>query len=323
MEHISLLLVAFIWDGCVGDPRWLYHPVCAVGWLIQKWEGLLRNIVPSTKKGEQIGGMVLLLVVVFCSVVPFWGVLYFLKHFFGTQVLFWIEGIFCGILLATRSLFDQSMAVYHALNQGNLAQARQAVGQIVGRDTKNLDEIGVTKATVETVAENFCDGVVAPLFYVILGGSLAMLAFKAVSTLDSMVGYQNQRYENFGRASAKMDDLLNFVPSRLSGILLTFCAPFIGLSGKNALKIFLRDRKNHKSPNSAHSESAVAGALGVELGGGGIYGGKWVEKPTMGDSLREIKPNDIKKTNQLMILATTTLVVLCGIAWWGGIYGIV
>lgn len=312
-EGFLLIFFAYVWDFCVGDPKFLWHPVCSIGFLIKKTESTLRKIFPKTKSGELLAGTILLLSV--CSIVV--GIyvlfLFFTEKLWGSTGKFLFEGVFCGILLAARSLYTESMLVHQQLKKGDLLSARNAVSMIVGRDTENLDESAVTRATVETVAENFCDGVVAPLFFLWLGGSFSMLCFKVVSTLDSMVGYQNEKYRYFGTASAKCDDIFNFIPARIASFVMILTSPTLHLNGKRAFLIFCRDRKNHKSPNSAHTESVVAGALGIKLGGNGIYSGKLVEKPSIGDKIREIQANDIQKTNDLMLLSTLFFVLLLGI----------
>ena len=193
------------------------------------------------------------------------------------------------------------MKVYNALKEEGLEEGRKAVSMIVGRDTERLDEKGVVKAAVETIAENFSDGVAAPMFYMMLGGTLAGYFYKAVNTMDSMVGYKNEKYYYFGFAAAKLDDLANFIPARLSAFVMIAAAFLTGLDGKNAWKIFWRDRFNHKSPNSAQTEAVCAGALRVQLAGNAYYFGKLYEKPTIGDDLRPVENRDIRRANRLMM----------------------
>ena len=214
-------------------------------------------------------------------------------------------------LLAARSLQKESMAVYSPLKAHDLEGARRAVSRIVGRDTQALDETGVAKAAVETVAENTCDGVIAPLIFLFLGGLPAGMAYKAVSTLDSMVGYKNDKYRFFGWASARLDDILNFIPARLSGLLLCLGAALLpGCSGRRAWTIFWRDRRKHASPNSAHTEAACAGALGVRLAGDASYFGKVVHKPTLGDPVRPVESEDIPRACRLMYAGAGLLLLL-------------
>lgn len=301
--YALILVVAFVVDLLMGDPRWLWHPVCAIGALIAKLEPVLRKTFPATKTGEQLAGIVLVLLVTGISTGLTWAVLFAWEQAVGTAVAWALNVLICAMMLATRSLYSESMAVYKCLANHDLQGARYAVSMIVGRDTAQLDEAGVARATVETVAENFSDGVLAPMFFILLGGAPAVVFYKAVNTMDSMVGYQNDRYRHFGTAAAKLDDVLNFAPARIAGLVMALLSPLAGLNGKNALKMFFRDRNNHKSPNSAHTEAAVAGALGVQLGGNGIYGGTLVEKPTMGDDIRPIEPADIIRTNKLMLVS--------------------
>ena len=199
-----------------------------------------------------------------------------------------------------------------ALTEGTLEEARIAVARIVGRDTASLDADGVTRAAVETVAENFSDGEIAPFFWMMLGGAPLALCYKAVNTMDSMVGYKNERYLDFGRAAAKLDDIVNWIPARLAALLLISAAPLAGLDRKNALRIWIRDRRNHASPNSAQTEAAMAGALGVRLAGPASYFGKPADKPYIGDPLRPIRPEDIDKANRLMYIAGFLGLVLLG-----------
>lgn len=193
------------------------------------------------------------------------------------------------------------MKVYEHLEKGDLPKARYAVSMIVGRDTQNLDETGVTKAAVETVAENTSDGIIAPMFYLAIGGTPLAMCYKAINTLDSMVGYKNEKYIDFGRASAKLDDAANFIPARIAGVLMVISAYLTGMDGKNAWKIFRRDGRNHASPNSAQTEAACAGALQVQLAGNAYYFGKLYEKPTIGDPIRPVEVQDISRANRLML----------------------
>jgi adenosylcobinamide-phosphate synthase len=228
------------------------------------------------------------------------------------------EGILCGRLLALRSLGEAGFAVRDPLRKGDIEGARHAVSMIVGRDTESLDREGVIRAAVETVAENTADGVIAPLFYLALGGAVGGMVYKAVNTMDSMLGYKNERYQYFGTAAARLDDVAGFVPARLSGLLLVAAAGLTGMDAAGAWRIFCRDRYAHKSPNSAQSESAVAGALGVRLAGDAVYGGVVVHKPTIGEPCREIEAEDIPRACRLMyaafglgLSAVTAILILC------------
>lgn len=309
--HFVALLLGFFLDMLLGDPHWAPHPVRAIGALITGLETLLRRCFPKTAKGELAGGAVLAALVVTLSVGA--GAL---ALWLCGRVSSWLrlgaETLLCYQLLAARSLRDESMKVYRALKTGTLEDARRAVSMIVGRDTERLDETGVAKAAVETVAENASDGAIAPLIYMALGGPLLGLAYKAVNTMDSMVGYKNDRYLYFGRAAARLDDAVNYIPARLSGLLVCLAAFLSGGNGKEAFRIWKRDRRNHTSPNSAQTEAAMAGALEVQLAGPNYYFGKRVDKPTIGDPLRPVTPEDIPFACRIMtVSALLALVIFC------------
>lgn len=298
--HFGALCLGFILDLILGDPPWLRHPVRGIGMLIGFLEKPLRSAFPKSERGELTAGGVLafltLLIPTALTVI-----LLMLCGRFSIYLAFAAETILCFQLLATKSLRDESMKVYRVLGKNDLPGARKAVSMIVGRDTENLDEAGVAKAAVETVAENFSDGVLAPMLFMMLGGAPLGMFYKAANTMDSMVGYKNDNYLFFGRAAARFDDLVNIIPSRLAGIIMCLAAFLVGLDGKNAFRIFFRDRRNHKSPNSAHTEAAAAGALHVRLAGDNTYFGKLVHKPTIGDDDRPIERRDIVRINRLMV----------------------
>ena len=303
--HFAALTLGFLLDLLLGDPHWAPHPVRAIGRLIAGLEGPLRRIFPATSRGLLAAGTLLVLLVLLIPV-GLTVLLLYLCGLVSPWLLFAAEALLSYQLLAARSLRDESMAVCRALEHGTLEQARRAVSMIVGRDTDRLDEAGVARAAVETVAENAGDGVIAPLLFLALGGAPLGMLYKACNTMDSMVGYQNDRYLYFGRPAARLDDVLNFIPARLAGVLMCLAAPLAGLDGKNAWRIFRRDRRNHKSPNSAHTEAAAAGALHILLAGPNYYFGRLVEKPTIGDEDRPVEPSDIRRVNRLM-LATAAL----------------
>ncbi|MCD8155279.1 MAG: adenosylcobinamide-phosphate synthase CbiB [Clostridiales bacterium] len=299
LTHMAALVLGFFLDLFLGDPRWLYHPVCLIGNLISLLEKGIRRIFPKSSRGELAGGFLeVILVCAFSLTVPA-VILYFL-YGLSFPAGFVLETFWCYQLLAIRSLKTESMKVCDRLENGTLAEARHAVSMIVGRDTAELTPEGVTRAAVETVAESTSDGIVAPMIYMILGGVPLMFLYKGINTMDSMLGYKNDRYLYYGRAAAKLDDGANFIPARIAGWLMVMAAGFSDLDEKNADRIFRRDRRKHASPNSAHCEAAAAGALHVQLAGNAYYFGKLFEKPTLGDPDREIQPEDIRRMNRLM-----------------------
>ena len=311
--HISALVLGFLLDLAFGDPRWLYHPIRLIGNLIAWAEKPFRAAFPKSEKGELAAGTFFAVFVVAVSTaVP--AILLALASRLSSWLVFALEVFWSFQILAAKSLKSESMKVYAALKEGDLPKARKAVSMIVGRDTQKLTEEGVAKAAVETVAENSSDGVIAPLLFLALGGPALGFFYKAVNTLDSMVGYKNDTYLYFGRFSAKLDDVLNFIPSRISGLLLVLASPLAGLSMEGAWKIFRRDRRNHASPNSAQTEAAAAGALGVQLAGDAYYFGKLYKKPTIGDPLRPVEYEDIRRVNRLMYAAVCLALVLAVLA---------
>ena len=308
---LTAVAAGFVVDLLIGDPRWLYHPIRIVGNLIAVLEKILRRCFPKNKTGERIAGFFLVVLVVgLTTIVPWlilWGA-FSLNEWLGLVLMI----VMSYQILATRALKDESMRVYDALKTGDIEKSRYAVSIIVGRDTQNLTELGVTKATVETVAENASDGVIAPLFYMMIAGPVLGFAYKAVNTLDSMVGYKNDRYQYFGTCAAKFDDLVNFIPARLAGLLMVMASFMVGFNGKNAWKIFKRDRFNHASPNSAQTEAVMAGALEIQLAGNAYYFGKLYEKPTIGDAVRSVEIDDIPRSNRLLYGAAILSLLVFG-----------
>lgn len=310
----------FVLDMIFGDPQFAYHPIRLIGRLISLVEGLLYKKENSHPKQLFCGAVTVLAVCtisVLCALC-----VCVLCHKANVWLGFAAQSLICYFMLAAKSLKTESMRVYRALARGDEEKARYALSMIVGRDTAVLDKKGITKAAVETVAENLSDGVIAPLFYMMLGGCVLGVFYKAVNTLDSMIGYKNDKYLYFGRFAARLDDVMNFVPSRLSALMLICAAFFVGLNYKNAARIFFRDRGNHASPNSAQTEAACAGALGVRLAGDAYYFGKLCKKPFIGDDLREINEGDIVLANRLMYGAavlTMGVFVLVRLALQGGI----
>ena len=297
------VLGGFVLDTLFGDPPWLPHPVVLMGKAISALEKRLRVRLPQTPQGELLGGAVVAFTLpvgtfLLTSLVCLGAAK--LSPWLGLAVqMFW-----CGQALAAKGLAQESTNVYRALIKPDLPAARKAVSRIVGRDTQNLTLEGVTKAAVETVAENASDGVIAPLLYMLLGGAPLALTYKAINTMDSMVGYKNEKYLYFGRAAAKLDDVANYIPSRLAALLWIMAAAFTRNDAKGAWRIWRRDRRNHASPNSAQTESACAGALGVQLAGPAYYFGEYYPKPTIGDPLRPIEPEDILRADRMMYVAS-------------------
>lgn len=309
---LAALLTGYVLDLIFGDPRQIYHPIRIIGNLIAVLEKGIRKVFPKTSRGELAGGTVLVvLVVLICTAVP--AALLGLAAWIHPVVYWLLASFWCWQILATKSLKTESMKVYAPLKEGDLPAARRAVAMIVGRDTERLTVEGVAKAAVETVAENTSDGIVAPLIFLALGGPALGFFYKAVNTMDSMVGYKNERYLYFGRTAACLDDVLNFLPSRISAWLMILAAAFLGMDGKNAKRIYLRDRRNHASPNSAQTEAVMAGALRVQLAGDAWYFGELYKKPTIGDPFRAVEPEDIVRANRLMYLTSALALAVCGI----------
>ncbi|WP_243426732.1 adenosylcobinamide-phosphate synthase CbiB [Faecalicatena fissicatena] len=298
VQSLAALIIGSIVDFILGDPRELWHPVQGIGWVISRLEKILRRLFPAGRRGERWAGAVLVVLTLLVSVgVP--ALLLFFLSLVHPLLSFLLSCIFCWQLLAARSLRTESLKVEEALEKEGLEAGRRAVSMIVGRDTRDLTEEGVIKAAVETVAENTSDGVTAPLFYMILAGPLGGFAYKAVNTMDSMVGYNNEKYQYFGTCAARLDDAANFIPARLSALFMTAAAFLAGYDGKNAWRILKRDRKKHKSPNAAHTEAVMAGALDVQLAGDAWYFGKLVRKPFIGDGIRPIERQDIRRACRL------------------------
>ena len=298
-EGSLALMMGIVLDLFIGDPHGLYHPVRLVGHLIQGLEKLLRRIFPKKALAERIAGCFLAALVCMITCLSA-GLLLLLARRFGPLSSLLLEAWMCFRLLAGKSLRDESRKVYLELKKGDLPAARKALSMIVGRDTDRLDEGGVIRAAVETVAENTSDGVISPLFYLALGGPVLGWFYKAVNTMDSMVGYRNDRYRYFGSAAARLDDVLGFFPARIGALIMIAAAGF-GLDRKNALRIFLRDRKRSKSPNAGQTESVMAGALDVQLLGDAYYFGILMKKETVGDPIREAEAEDIVRADRLML----------------------
>jgi len=316
MQRAGMILLAFLLDLCLGDPLWLWHPVMGIGKVISLTEKCLRKILhlPGEKEEgivrKRVAGGCLVVITLLISM----GILAILLWLTGrvhSYVRFALETIICYQMLAMKSLKTESMKVYRALWAGDVEGARRAVSMIVGRDTEKLTEEGIAKAAVETVAENTSDGEIAPLFYLFLFGVWGIVFYKTVNTMDSMVGYKNDAYRYWGTVAAKLDDVVNFIPARLSAVCMIAAAFLLRFDGRGAARIYSRDRYRHASPNSAQTESVCAGALGVQLAGDASYFGKIVQKPTIGDPVRKVVPEDIRAANRLLY-ATSFLVLFLG-----------
>ena len=294
-----------ILDTFIGDPYNIPHPIRAIGALISGLERFSRRNFTNLR----LAGMFIAITVVGISAgvtLSLLAVCRRIHPFVGTA----LESIICCYMLAARNLCDESMKVCKAAEIGDFEEARRAVSMIVGRDTAVLDHAGIIRAAVETVAENTSDGVTAPLFYIGLGGAVGGVVYKAINTMDSMIGYKNEKFAEIGRFAAKVDDLANLVPSRLTALMMIAASPLFGLDGNNALRIWQRDRRNHASPNSAQTESACAGALHLRLAGDTWYFGKLYKKPFIGDDDRSVQPQDIRRANRLMYASSAIMLVV-------------
>ncbi|MGN0588896.1 MAG: adenosylcobinamide-phosphate synthase CbiB, partial [Ruminiclostridium sp.] len=306
-------------DCILGDPYRLPHPIRLIGRLIS----VLEEYVRKRFKNLRSGGIFLAVIVLFMSTaIP---VLILLLSYKLSVILgIIVESVFCYYLVAARCLRDESMKVYSAIKENDTEKARKAVSMIVGRDTEALDESGIIRAAVETVAENTSDGVTAPIMYMALGGGALGFFYKAANTMDSMIGYKNEKYADIGRFAAKLDDVLNFIPSRITAIIMVISAYLLGFNGKNACKIWERDRRKHASPNSAQTESVCAGALDIRLAGDAYYFGELHKKEYIGDDNRPVENEDIRRANRLMY-CTSVIVLLIFVALraiiFGGFYG--
>lgn len=308
------LILAFVLDVLLGDPVWLYHPIRVIGKWISLAEKFLRQYFPANLWGERMAGVFLTILVVLPSFGLPAGII-FMAGKLHPWLAYVLEVFWMYQILAMKCLKVEALKVYDALTHQDIVLARQRLSWLVGRDTVNLSEEEIVKATVETVAENTTDGVIAPMLFMAIGGAPLGFAYKAVNTLDSMVGYRNDKYRYFGTASARADDVVNFIPARLGGFLMVIAAFLCRYDASGAWRCFVRDRNKHLSPNSAQTESACAGALGIQLGGTHDYFGKPVEKPTLGDEKRRAEPEDIRRTNRLMVVTSVLCLILIGFVW--------
>lgn len=317
--HIIAFFSGFILDLILGDPYWLFHPIRLIGSLISGLEKKFLNYRSKeaaetdrdTAKELRRGAILVFLVVIITAITAAAILLgaYLIHPYLGAV----IEAIMTYQILAAKCLKVESMKVYKSLETEDIEASRKAVSMIVGRDTNVLDDEGVTKAAVETVAENTSDGIIAPMIYTALGGPILGFVYKAINTMDSMLGYKNDKYLYFGRAAAKLDDFVNYIPARISACIMILAACIGGrdYSGKNAYRIYRRDNRNHASPNSAQTESACAGALGIQLAGDASYFGKIVKKPYIGDKTRKVEHEDIRRVNKLMYLTAGLCEAIC------------
>lgn len=308
---MELIFIGYCLDLLFGDPNWIPHPIRFIGKGISEFENYIRKIFSQESKLKS-GGILLAIGIIGATYLISFSTLFILNridHRLGKAAqIFMIFQI-----LAANSLAKESRKVYYPLMEGNILKARKFLSYIVGRDTNNLHKQEITRATVETIAENISDGIIAPLLYIFIGGAPLGMAYKAVNTLDSMVGYKNDKYKDLGWASAKIDDIVNFIPARITGLLIVLSTVFLRYDIRNSIKILLRDKKEHSSPNAGYPEAAVAGALNIRLGGTSIYFGKSVYKPTIGDDLRNIEIEDINRTIKIMYVTSFLGVCLLGI----------
>jgi len=310
MENVFIVFfLAFIVDFLVGDPRWLWHPTQGIGWSINVLERILRPRV-SSPLGEQIAGSILVVIVVaLCYLLPW--LLISGATLFNTTFGLFVAVLILATTIAGRSLAQAGIRIYRLLSRNSLTEARRALGEVVSRDTHQMEVAEVVRGAVETIAENTVDGVVSPLFYALLGGPPLAMAYRAVNTLDAMLGYRNVRYQYFGMAAARLDDAANYIPARLAGILLLIAGFLLKLDFRAGWRAIRRDARNHLSPNSGVPEAAVAGMLGIRLGGWNNYEGTLSFRAYLGLARKEFVPSHIMVTVKMMYLTS----VIC---WLGG-----
>ena len=314
MMTLGAIVAGFILDLIFGDPHWLPHPICLIGNLIGFLEKNLRRLLAPGKTALLLGGALMVVIVLSLSFAVPYAVL-MLAEQVSPWLRFALETIMFYQIFATKCLRDESMKVYTALHNNDLADARVKLSWIVGRDTKELTAEEVTKGAVETVAENTADGIIAPMFYMFIGGAPLAFLYKGINTMDSMVGYKNDKFLYFGRCAAKLDDVANFIPARITGILMILASYFLNMNAAGAWKIFWRDRYNHLSPNSAMTESVTAGALNIQLGGDHYYFGKLVHKDTIGDNIRPVVAEDIVAVNNLLYMTAVISLLLFSLVY--------
>ena len=305
MNKLTLVIkiwIAYVLDLIFGDPQNIIHPVQIIGKMINIGEkSLLEKKYKSDRKYKFFAGMILNITVISLT----YGITYLIRRTSENSIILTVAEIYLMYtVFSINSLAREGNRVYNILKEGNIEKARKDLSYLVSRDTGTMDEKMIIRSTMETISENTVDGIVAPMLYMFLGGLPLSMTYKAINTFDSMVGYKNEKYMDFGKFSAKLDDVANFIPARITGILIVIASVILGYDYKNSLKIFIRDRKNHSSPNSGHAEAGVAGALGVQFGGKVSYFGKEVDKPVIGDKIKDFELEDIKKNIKIMYVAS-------------------
>ena len=311
MNKLTLVIkiwIAYVLDLIFGDPQNIIHPVQIIGKMINIGEkSLLEKKYKSDRKYKFFAGMILNITVISLT----YGITYLIRRTSENSIILTVAEIYLMYtVFSINSLAREGNRVYNILKEGNIEKARKDLSYLVSRDTGTMDEKMIIRSTMETISENTVDGIVAPMMYMFLGGLPLSMTYKAINTFDSMVGYKNEKYMDFGKFSAKLDDVANFIPARVTGILIVISAMILGYDYKNSLKIFIRDRKNHSSPNSGHAEAGVAGTLGVQFGGRVSYFGKEVDKPVIGDKIKDFELEDIKKNIKIMYAASFLSLVM-------------
>ncbi|HEY8805084.1 MAG TPA: adenosylcobinamide-phosphate synthase CbiB [Clostridium sp.] len=305
--NIIDLILAIMLDLLMGDPYWFKHPVIYIGKLISKLDKMGRKLCKTDRQLKAFGGVIVIVVAFSSFLVPF-VILKIGNKFFGLYHI--LNIILLWTTIATKCLHTEGIKVYDSLSKNDIDDARVKLSYIVGRDTKNLSEYEIVRADVETIAENTADGVIAPIFYAILGGAPLAMMYKGINTMDSMLGYMNKKYKYIGYFPAKTDDVFNFVPARITGFLICLAAPLVHGNIADSIKVMIRDRRNHKSPNCAYPEGAVAGAMKVQLGGTNVYFGEEMYKPTIGNKIKELGKEHIIDTIKLMYGSMIYLVII-------------
>ena len=308
MTLVIKIWIAYVLDLIFGDPQNIIHPVQIIGKMINIGEkSLLGKKYKSDRKYKFFAGMILNITIISLT----YGITYLIDKSSESSIIFTVAEIYLMYtVFSINSLAREGNRVYNILKEGNIERARKDLSYLVSRDTETMDEKMIIRSTMETISENTVDGIVAPMLYMFLGGLPLSMTYKAINTFDSMVGYKNEKYMDFGKFSAKLDDVANFIPARITGILIVIASMILGYDYKNSLKIFIRDRKNHSSPNSGHAEAGVAGALGVQFGGKVSYFGKEVDKPVIGDKTKDFELEDIKKNIKIMYAASFLSLVM-------------